>query len=305
MGGVIKTGLLLALLTGLFVVAGGLIGGRGGAVIALCIAGAMNLYAWWGSDQAVLRMQHAQPVGPAEAPALHALTARLAARAGLPMPALYLIHEDQPNAFATGRDPEHAAVAVTTGLLASLPEREVAGVVAHELAHIRHRDTLIMSVAATLAGGIGLLAQFGGLFAFRRGSRDNPLGIVGVLLAVIVAPLVAMIVQMAVSRSREYEADRRGAEIAGDPLGLAGALLHLEQGRAVPNHGATSATAHLFIVNPFAGGLAGLFATHPATADRVAALEAMAGQGVRAAPVVPSRKAGPWGGAPRRRGPWG
>ncbi|WP_431282858.1 M48 family metalloprotease [Humitalea sp. 24SJ18S-53] len=290
MGGYLRTTILLAAMTAIFVAAGAAIGGQGGALVALAIAAGMNLFAWWSSDRAVLRMEHAEPVGPAEAPELHAMTARLAANAGLPMPALYLVHDDQPNAFATGRSPSNAAVAVTTGLLRSLPEREVAGVIAHELAHIRNHDTLVMTIAATLAGGIGMLAQFGGLFARGRGDngRSNPLGIIGVLLAVIVAPLAAMIVQMAVSRTREFEADRIGAEIAGDPLGLAGALLRLEQGRDVPNHYATPATAHLFIVNPFAGGLSRLFSTHPATSDRVAALEAMAG--ARSAP-----RGNPWG----------
>jgi len=265
-------------MTAIFVAAGAAMGGTGGAVVALALAAGMNLFAWWSSDSAVLRMQHAERVGPAEAPDLHALTARLAAQAGLPMPALYLVHDDQPNAFATGRNPRNAAVAVTTGLLRDLPEREVAGVIAHELAHIRNHDTLVMTIAATLASGIALLAQFGGLFARqRRDGRSNPLGLIGVLLAVIVAPLAAMIVQMAVSRGREFEADRVGAEIAGDPLGLAGALLRLEQGRAVPNHYATPETAHMFIVNPFAGGLSGLFSTHPPTRDRVAALEGMKG----------------------------
>jgi len=310
--GYARTAMLMAALTALFAGVGFLLGGRQGMVIAFVMAAGMNLFSWWNSDRMVLRMHHAQPIGPGDDPRLYQLVAGLAARAGLPMPALYLIHEDQPNAFATGRSPERAAVAVTAGLLALMPEEEVAGVIAHELAHIRNRDTLIMTVTASLAGAIGMVAQFGGLF----GRRDrNPLGGIGVLLAIIVAPLVAMVVQMAVSRSREYEADRLGAEIAGHPRGLANALQRLEAGRhAIPNASAEAnpATAHLFIVNPLSGaGVDSLFSTHPSTENRVRALMELAGG---MAPRQPAAH-GPWGAAaPRggagrpwergRRGPW-
>ncbi|MCS6922099.1 MAG: M48 family metalloprotease, partial [Elioraea sp.] len=216
-----------------------------------------------------------RPIGPQDAPRLYALTQALAQRAGLPMPALYVIEEDQPNAFATGRDPANAAVAVNTGLLRHLSEEEVAGVIAHELAHIKNRDTLIMTVTATLAGAIGLLAQFA--FLFRGGdNRNNPLGAIGVILMLILAPLAAMLVQMAISRSREYEADRVGAEIAGSPRGLASALLRLEDlARRIENRHAEAnpALAHLFIVNPLSGArLDNLFSTHPSTENRVRAL---------------------------------
>jgi heat shock protein HtpX len=298
-----RTFILMAGLTALFVGVGFLLGGQQGMVIAFLFAAGMNLFSWWNSDRMVLRMHNAQPIGPQDNPRLYALVAELAARAGLPMPALYLIHEDQPNAFATGRSPESAAVAVNTGLLAMLPEEEVAGVIAHELAHIRNRDTLIMTVTASLAGAIGMLAQFGGLFGHR--DRNNLLGGIGLLLAIIVAPLAAMIVQMAISRSREYEADRLGAQIAGDPRGLANALLRLESGRhAFVNHSAEAnpATAHMFIVNPLSGsGMDNLFSTHPSTENRVRALMEMAGGMPLSAPgAYGSAGPGPWGGAPRR-----
>jgi len=312
MGGFMRTALLLAAMTAIFMGAGFAIGGQQGMLIALVLAAGMNLFAWWNSDRMVLRMHNAQPIGPQDAPRLYEMTAALAARAGIPMPALYLIHEDQPNAFATGRSPERSAVAVNTGLLNLMSEREVAGVVAHELAHIRNRDTLLMTVTATLAGAIGMLAQFG--FLLGRGqSRPNP---IAMILMMIFAPLAAMIVQMAVSRSREYEADRVGAEIAGDPEGLASALLRLEgakPGRVNQAAEANPATAHMFIINPLSGlRLDGLFSTHPKTANRVSALRALAGN---FAPVVPppalgaspNPGAGPWGGAARGkpRNPWG
>ena len=307
MSGYARTAILMAGLTALFAGVGYLLGGRQGMVVAFLMAAGVNLFSWWNSDRMVLRMHHAQPIGPAEDPRLYELVAGLAARAGLPMPALYLIHEDQPNAFATGRSPERAAVAVTAGLLAMMPEEEVAGVIAHELAHIRNHDTLIMTVAASLAGAVGMVAQFGGLFG--RRDRNNPLGGIGVLLAVIVAPLVAVLVQMAVSRSREYEADRAGAAIAGHPRGLANALQRMEAGRhAIPNAGAKAnpATAHLFIVNPLSGmGTDSLFSTHPSTENRVRALMEMAGGMPMGVPAAAAR--GPWGGAPPRttgRRPW-
>jgi heat shock protein HtpX len=252
-------------------------------------------------------MHNAQPIGPQDAPRLYEMTAALAARAGIPMPKLSMIHEDQPNAFATGRNPEKGAVAVNTGLLDLMSEREVAGVIAHELAHIKNRDTLIMTITATLAGAIGMLAQFGFMFRGRTtDGRSNPFGPIGVILLVVLAPIAAMIVQMAVSRSREYEADRIGAEIAGDPRGLASALQRLEshkQGRVNEAAEANPASAHVFIINPLSGlRMDGLFSTHPATANRVAALEEMAARmGPPSSPssripgTPPRVSARPWG----------
>lgn len=283
MGGYARTLVLLAALTAVFGGVGFVLGGEQGMVLALVVAGAMNLFAWWGSAGMVLRMHRAQAVGPGEAPRLYEMTAALAARAGLPMPALYVVHEDQPNAFATGRGPASAAVAVNTGLLNLMPEREVAAVIAHELAHIRNRDTLIMTVTATLAGAISMLANFGMVFggAGRQERGQSPFGPIGAILAMILAPLAAALVQMAISRSREYEADRVGAEICGDPLGLASALVMLEQGAQGQVNWraeASPATAHMFIVNPLSGArMDNLFSTHPRTENRVAALEALAG----------------------------
>jgi len=311
MGGYVRTALLLAVMTALFAGLGFVIAGQQGMIIAFGVACAMNLFAWWNSDRVVLGMHNAQPVTPQDAPRLYEMTATLAQRAGLPMPALYVIHEDQPNAFATGRSPERAAVAVNTGLLDLMSEREVAGVVAHELSHIRNRDTLIMTLTATLAGAIGMLAQFGFLFGGRgNDGRQNPFGPIGMILMVVLAPIAAMIVQMAVSRSREYEADRVGAEITGDPLGLASALQRLEaykDGRVNQAAEANPATAHMFIINPLSGlRMDGLFSTHPRTANRVAALEDLSRR--MGPPVAPSRAAarpGPWGGGGGRRNPWG
>jgi heat shock protein HtpX len=317
MSGYLRTAVLLAGLTALFVGVGYVIGGQQGMVIAFLFACGTNLFAWWNSDKMVLRMHNAQPIGPADAPRLFEMTQALAQRAGLPMPALYVIHEDQPNAFATGRSPDKAAVAVNTGLLDMMPEREVAGVIAHELAHIRNRDTLIMTMTATIAGAIGMLAQFGFLFG-RGDTRQNPLGPIGAILMMVLAPLAAMVVQMAISRSREYEADRIGAEIAGDPEGLAGALLRLEnykQGRVNQAAEANPATAHMFIINPLSGlRMDGLFSTHPKTENRVAALRTMGG-GMRPPASFgppsargPAARSGPWSSgaaAPPRRNPWG
>ncbi|HEX2527775.1 MAG TPA: zinc metalloprotease HtpX [Geminicoccus sp.] len=300
-----RTALLLAVMTALFLLVGYAIGGGSGAVIALVIAAGTNLFAWWGSADMVLRMHQARPVTPAAAPDLYRLVADLARRADLPVPSIYLIESDQPNAFATGRDPQHAAVAVTRGLIRSMSHDELAGVIAHELAHIKHRDTLTMAVAATIAGAIGFLAQFGMFFGGHR-DRDNPLGGIGLLLALIVAPLAAMLVQMAISRAREFEADREGAAIAGNPRALASALHRIEQiatGTYVGTAERNPATAHLFIMNPLHGGaLAGMFRTHPPTEERIRRLLALNPQS--AAPAAASRPAqpGPWG---RRAGPWG
>ncbi|MBW8269970.1 zinc metalloprotease HtpX [Caldovatus aquaticus] len=311
MRGYLRTAVLLAGLTALFVGVGYAAGGRQGMVIAFLLACATNLWAWWNSDRVVLAMHNAQPIGPGDAPRLYQIVAQLAANAGLPVPALYVIHEDQPNAFATGRDPQHAAVAVTTGLLDLLDEDEVAGVIAHELAHIRNRDTLIMTVTATIAGAIGMLAQFGFLFGGRdENGRQNPFGPIGLLLLLVVGPIAAMIVQFAISRSREYEADRGGAEISGMPRALASALLKLEHYKqGLVNHTAEAhpASAHLFIVNPLSGArMDHLFSTHPSTEDRVRALEAIAREMEAARAAAGRAGPGPWGGAARggRRNPW-
>jgi heat shock protein HtpX len=289
-----RTALLLAAMTGLFLAIGYLLAGEGGLLIAFLIALAMNGWAYWNSDQVVLRMHDARPVSRASAPDLFGLVEQLARRAGLPMPKVYLIETSQPNAFATGRDPEHAAVAVTRGLLQACDSEELAGVLAHELGHIKHRDTLTMTITATLAGAIGFLAQFAFFFGMGRGQRNNPLGFVGTLLVMILAPLAAMLVQMAISRTREYAADRAGAEISGQPLWLARALQKIERlAQGTVNEAAERhpASAHLFIVNPLhMGGVDNLFRSHPATAERVRRLRELAGAA-----------AGPDGG----RGPWG
>jgi heat shock protein HtpX len=306
MRGYLRTAVLLAGLTALFVGIGYLIGGQQGMLIAFAFAAATNLFAWWNSDRVVLAMHHAQPIGPEDAPRLYQMVRQLAASAGLPMPALYVIHEQQPNAFATGRSPERGAVAITTGLLEMLDEDEVAGVIAHELAHIRNRDTLIMTVTATIAGAIGMLAQFGFLFGGRDNGRQNPFGPIGLLLLLVVAPLAAMIVQFAISRSREYEADRGGAEISGMPRALASALMKLEhykQGLVNQTAEANPATAHLFIVNPLSGErMDNLFSTHPSTENRVSALEALARE-MEAARGAPAAWRG--GAAGSRQRPWG
>jgi heat shock protein HtpX len=311
-----KTALLLAALTGFFLVVGYLLGGQSGLVIALVVALGMNAFAYWNSDSMVLRMANAREVGPQEAPDLHAMVQQLAQRAGIPMPRVYVIDEDQPNAFATGRSPEHAAVAVNTGLLRHLSREEVAGVLAHELGHIKNRDTLIMTIAATLSGAIGMLASFGGLMGGGRDENGRPLmNPIVAIAAMILAPLAASLVQMAISRSREYEADRAGAEISGNPLWLASALDRLHQGtQAIPNATAESnpATAHMYIDNPLSGGgMASLFSTHPPMEERIARLQAMAGQyrgaaqpAMATAPTATSRRRG--GSVPQsNRSPWG
>ncbi|MCK8782852.1 zinc metalloprotease HtpX [Roseomonas sp. NAR14] len=320
MNGYLRTAILLAGMTALFVGVGYLMGGRQGMVIAFLVACATNAWAYWNSDRVVLSMHNAEPISPESAPRLYHMVAALAQRAGLPMPALYVIHEDQPNAFATGRNPENAAVAVNTGLLDRMSEEEVAGVVAHELAHIRHRDTLIMTVTATLAGAIGMLAQFGFLFGGRdEDGRRSPFGPIGAILMIVLAPIAAMLVQTAISRSREYEADRLGGEICGNPLWLAGALGKLEQfkhGIVNPTAEAHPASAHMFIINPLSGlRFDNLFSTHPPTESRIAALRQQAqasgrgggyGSGRPSYPATPS-PGSPWGRAPGgpRRGPWG
>jgi heat shock protein HtpX len=284
-----RTALLLAAMTGLFLAVGYLIAGEGGAMVAFLIALAMNGWAYWNSDKAVLRMHNARPVTRASAPELVGLVEQLARRADLPMPAVYVLETDQPNAFATGRNPENSAVAVTRGLIQSCDSEELAGVIAHELGHIKNRDTLTMTITATLAGAIGFLAQFA--FFFGRDNR-NPLGAIGTILIMILAPLAAMLVQMAISRTREYSADRMGAEICGQPLWLARALQKIEQlarGIVNPTAERNPASAHLFIVNPLRiGGIDSLFRTHPPTAERVRRLQAMTGG-------VPVSERGPWG----------
>ncbi|MCK5275229.1 MAG: zinc metalloprotease HtpX, partial [Alphaproteobacteria bacterium] len=243
-----RTGILLAAMTALFMGCGWLLGGTGGMFIALAIAAGMNLFAWWKSDRIVLRMYRAREVGPDHS--LHGVVAQLARNAGLPMPKVHIIENDQPNAFATGRNPENASVAATTGLLRNLTAVEVSGVMAHELAHVRNRDTLTMTITATIAGAIGMLANFALFFG---GRRNSPLGIVGALLVMFLAPLAAALVQMAISRSREYEADRIGAEICGHPNWLADALHKMAHAAAAidnPQAEDNPATAHMFIVNP-------------------------------------------------------
>ena len=276
----IRTMLLLAALTALFMGVGYLIGGTGGMMIALVFAIGTNAFAWWNSDKLALRMHNAQPVTRASAPELHDMVRRLAERADLPMPKVFIIPQDQPNAFATGRSPDNAAVAATTGILRALDSDELEGVIAHELAHVKHRDTLTMTVAATVAGAISMLAQFGFFFGGGR-SRDNPLGPLGVLLAVLFAPLAAMLIQMTISRTREYSADRLGAEISGKPLALASALRKISAyAHRIPMESAerNPASAPLFIVNPLSGArMDNLFSTHPNVENRIRALEAMAG----------------------------
>ncbi|MCW5697889.1 MAG: zinc metalloprotease HtpX [Bauldia sp.] len=303
----VKTGILLAALTALLGGVGYLIGGSGGLVVALVVAAGLNFFSYWNSDRIVLRMYRAHEVDARSAPDYYAIVAEQAQRAGLPMPKVYLIDNPQPNAFATGRDPQHSAVAATTGLLQRLSRDEIAGVMAHELAHIRNRDTLIMTVTATIAGAISILANFAFLLGGNR-NNNNPLGFIGVLVAIIVAPLAAALVQLAVSRTREYVADRAGATISGDPRGLASALAKISNAaHAIPNADAerAPATAHMFIVNPLSGQrMDNLFATHPSTENRIAALLEMERTGgfARAAPRGPVEP--PSLGQSARRGPW-
>ena len=282
----LRTTILLAALTALVVWIGQMVGGPNGAIMALIMAGAMNFFSYWFSDKIVLKMYGAQEITANDDPELYGLVQELAAKGGLPMPKVYVIPEDTPNAFATGRNPEHAAVAVTQGIRRILNKRELAGVLGHELSHVKHRDILISSIAATLAGAISYLAymaQWGMILG--GGSRDRDEGggsnIFSLLFMMIVAPMAAMLIQMAVSRSREYLADEGGAKISGDPLALASALRKLHMGaQNIPmevNSATQNATAHMFIVNPLSGGgLANLFSTHPAMEERIARLEAMA-----------------------------
>lgn len=276
----LRTGLLLAAMTALFLGAGYLIGGQTGMLIALLFAAGTNLYAYWNADKIVLRLYRAREVDAQSEPQFVGVVRQLAENAGIPMPRVYIVDNEQPNAFATGRNPENAAVAATTGLLKRLSIEELAGVMAHELGHVRNRDTLIMTVTATIAGAISFLASIGFFFGGRRG--NGGLGILGVLLVMILAPLGAMLVQTAISRTREFDADRAGAEISGRPLWLASALEKIESAaRVIDNRPAEDnpATAHLFIINPLhARAVDGLFRTHPPTAERVRRLRLLANE---------------------------
>jgi len=282
MGNLIKTGFLLAVLTCLLVLVGGAIGGQQGMTIAFILAFVMNVGSYWFSDKIVLSMYGAQPVDEAQAPALYRIVRELAAEAKIPVPPIYLIPDDSPNAFATGRNPQHAAVAVTEGILRIMSEDELRGVLAHEFSHVKNRDTLIMTIAATLAGAITYLAQmaqWAAIFGGRRSDdegRDGG-GLISMLLMAILAPLAAMMVQMAISRSREYEADASGARLCHRASGLERALAKLDAAsRQEPMAAATPATAHLFIVNPLTGGgFASLFSTHPPIEERIARLRVM------------------------------
>ncbi len=315
---VVRTAFLLAIMTALFMLVGYAIGGQGGMIIALVFAAATNVFSWWNSDKMVLRMHRAVEVDEATAPEYYQIVKALAGRAGLPMPRAYIIENPQPNAFATGRNPNNAAVAVTTGLLQRLSPEEASGVIAHELAHIKNRDTLTMTITATLAGAISMLGNFAFFFG-GSSNRDRPLGGLGTLIAVLVAPLAAMIVQMAVSRTREYSADRLGAQITGRPLWLASALKKIASASGhIVNESAERfpASAHMFIINPLSGmRLDGLFSTHPAVENRVAELEAMAAemngaedavmQADDPAPDQPETQQSPPDQPPQSSGPWG
>jgi heat shock protein HtpX len=281
LGNWLKTSLLMAAIMALFGVIGAYIGGAAGMLMALLFGGVMNLFAYWFSDTMVLKMYNAREVDEASAPQFYTMVRDLAQRAGLPMPRVYLIDEAQPNAFATGRNPEHAAVAATTGILRMLSAREIRGVMAHELAHIRHRDILISTISATMAGAISSLANFAMFFGGRdsEGRPGNPIASIAVAL---LAPLAASLIQMAISRAREFEADRGGAEICGDPNALADALTKIDayaRGITMPTAEAHPETAQMMIMNPLSsGGIAGLFSTHPPTEERVDRLRVLAGQ---------------------------
>jgi heat shock protein HtpX len=309
--GYMRTALLLAAMTGLFLAVGYVIGGQTGMVFAFGAALVMNLFAYWNADKIVLRMYGAKP---ADGHPLEGIVAEMAQRAGLPIPKVYIIENDQPNAFATGRNPENAAIAATTGLIRMLSRDEIAGVMAHELAHVRNRDSLTMTITAVLAGAIGMLANslmFMGMMG-HRDDRNSPLGGIGSLLVMLLAPLAAMLVQMAISRGREYEADRVGAEISGRPRALASALNKISQGAAAIGNrvaDANPASAHLFIVNPLHGRAGdSLFSTHPHVENRIERLLAMEEGGPaampQAAPQATRRSSIP-SIVQRRRGPWG
>lgn len=332
----IKTAMLLAVLTAIFVALGALVGGTSGMLIAFIFALGMNFYTYWNSDKMVLRMYGARQVDEHTAPDYYNLVRELARRAELPMPAVYIMESAQPNAFATGRNPQNAAVCASTGLLQAMSREEIAGVMAHELAHIKNYDTLTMTIAAAIGGAVSMLAQylqFGAMFGGGHSDREGGggiMGVVGTLAAIIIAPLAAMLVQMAISRSREYVADRMGGEICGQPLWLASALGKIEgYAQRIPNEEAEAvpATASLFIINPLQGwGMDNLFSTHPNTANRIAALEEQARRmGASSTPRYADEGqrrgygdvgAGPWsqsrpGVQPRQagrggsRGPWG
>lgn len=277
-----KTAILMAAITALFMAIGAMIGGRAGMMMALVVALGMNFFSYWFSDKMVLKMYNAREVDETSAPRFYGMVRELAQRAQMPMPKVYLIDEQAPNAFATGRNPEHAAVAATTGILNVLTERELRGVMAHELAHVKHRDILISTVSATMAGAISMLANFAVFFGGRDddGRPVNP--IAGIAVAIL-APLAASLIQMAISRAREFEADRGGAEISGDPAALASALDKIHRyAQGIPLHAAEAhpETAQMMIMNPLSGGgLRGLFSTHPATEERIARLMALARQG--------------------------
>jgi heat shock protein HtpX len=284
----LRTGILMAGLTGLFVAVGFLLGGMAGMLIAFVVAAGSNAFAYWNSDRILLSMYGARPVDEQTAPKLVSIVRRLSEAAGLPMPRVCIVENEQPNAFATGRDPGHAAVCVTTGLLNRVSDEELAGVLAHELGHVKNRDTLTMTITATIAGSVSMLANFALFFG---GGRRNPLGILGVLLIAIMAPIAALLVQATISRTREFEADKASAEISKHPLWLASALSRIDRAAEAtqnPEADANPATAHMFIVNPLSGGgLAGLFASHPPTEERIARLRALAD--------VPVKPTGPWG----------
>ena len=276
----IKTTLLLGVLTGFFIFVGELLGGKSGMIIALIFAALGNFFAYWFSDKIVLKRYRAQEVTREEAPELYSIVEELTRNANLPMPKVYIIPEESPNAFATGRNPKHAAVAVTSGLLKLLDMREVRGVLSHELSHVKHRDTLISAVAATIAGAILVLvriAQFSAFFGF-GGDDDEGGGLIGLLFFIIVGPIAALIIQMAISRSREYYADEEGAKISSDPLALASALSKLDAySKRIPLTRATETTSHMFIVNPFSGkSMMKLFSTHPPIEERIRRLKEMA-----------------------------
>ena len=275
----LKTAILMAAFTALLMTIGTLVGGQRGMMLALVLALGMNFFSYWFSDKMVLRMYNAQQVDASSAPQFYALVQELAQKAGLPMPRVYLIQEDSPNAFATGRNPEHAAVAATTGILRLLSERELRGVMGHELAHVKHRDILISTVSDTMAGAVSMLANFA-MFFGGRDENGRPANPIAGLAVALLAPLAASLIQMAISRAREFEADRGGAEISGDPQALANALEKIHryaQGIPLETAQAHPETAQMMIMNPLSGGgLAGLFATHPPTEERVARLMAMA-----------------------------